>query len=759
MFHKIKTNIKSILFSKQCKKSLFFILFSFAIFSFWFDVTFASDAWWTEGSDEMKLVNELVWFLQHIIAISTSLLWWLTALIAVLLDPAWTNGSLFDISQYLHKIWIFTSNLIYLIFAWILIAISFMNIIWKWSWDIFELKKALPKFIVWVLIVPFSWFIVQFVMSMASILTVSVYTWPFETLDTVVSDAEVLKKPVTNWCTDRVINLQWWDSTVPINLGDSAWTATGFFVCADKSSSLTLKDILYGKKDDGSVSVWWIIWLYTFWIMEVWSLDKIKKDDFKSITTLMKLWAKSLFDIVFVVIYLIILLALFLALFVRVIMLWIYICVSPIFGLSYFLWKWKLWDKLDKLSFKEFFALAMVPVYVSAAMSFWLMFLFVIWKGLVDTQKNPNFNLEKFQVWTVTVRIQWSWADSTNKDSVISTIFWWTFQLLWYLMFKMMGLTFLWLAVMAAFKQSSITHSIVKPFEEFWNQVWKFAMESPKYIPIPGTGWLSLGGMQNVAGQVSSWLQQKSIQSSKDVARRMWIPFMEDNKALAEEIKKLKDIKTKYNGDSQEFKDALQNFILSTNKSDLVSKRFDIADILENTKLKDFAWQFRSATTPEQIWEVLNKANNSEASKDFKWNYLLWKETKTWEDAGNVAWTKPVWSTTTNNNQTNNFDFKQVNFAQDTSIDDKAGTYLAQMKDKWAKLTKEKVIEELESVWTSWKEANEIAEAMARLVTDNKDKKYEWLIIEEKKKWENSWTQNSSSWWERNESQTPPSTW
>jgi hypothetical protein len=38
----------------------------------------------------------------------------------------------------------------------------------------------MPKFIVGVLIVPFSWFLVQFILSISSLLTVGVLTLPFD---------------------------------------------------------------------------------------------------------------------------------------------------------------------------------------------------------------------------------------------------------------------------------------------------------------------------------------------------------------------------------------------------------------------------------------------------------------------------------------------------------------------------------------------------------------------------------------------------
>lgn len=59
-------------------------------------------------------------------------------------------------------------------------------------------------------------------------------------------------------------------------------------------------------------------------------------------------------------------------------MLWMYAIFSPLFALNYVLGD-KLKDKgADKFTIKEFISLAMVPVYVSAALAFGLMFLSLV---------------------------------------------------------------------------------------------------------------------------------------------------------------------------------------------------------------------------------------------------------------------------------------------------------------------------------------------------------------------------------------------
>ena len=70
------------------------------------------------------------------------------------------------------------------------------------------------------------------------------------------------------------------------------------------------------------------------------------------------------------------LLALCFALFARAFRMWIIAIFSPLFGLFHFFGKNSVVDKLEKdIGFKTFIGLAMVPVYVAAALSFGLVFL------------------------------------------------------------------------------------------------------------------------------------------------------------------------------------------------------------------------------------------------------------------------------------------------------------------------------------------------------------------------------------------------
>lgn len=68
------------------------------------------------------------------------------------------------------------------------------------------------------------------------------------------------------------------------------------------------------------------------------------------------------------------------ALFTRAIILWMFAIFSPLFALNFVLGgsKSKALEKLTKFDIKHFISLALVPVYVSAALAFGLMFLSLV---------------------------------------------------------------------------------------------------------------------------------------------------------------------------------------------------------------------------------------------------------------------------------------------------------------------------------------------------------------------------------------------
>lgn len=100
-----------------------------------------------------------------------------TILAGWLLSPDWTFGEIFGLRPIIHSMWVLVSNVVYVIFAFLLIAMAFMNIFGQGG-DHYAIKKALPRFITGILIVPFTWFIVSGTLSVTNLLTASILRLP-----------------------------------------------------------------------------------------------------------------------------------------------------------------------------------------------------------------------------------------------------------------------------------------------------------------------------------------------------------------------------------------------------------------------------------------------------------------------------------------------------------------------------------------------------------------------------------------------------
>lgn len=131
-----------------------------------------------------------------------------TSFISIFLQPEWVNGKLFGLDGYMQDLWRLVANIVAFLFAFILIAIAFMNIIGRGEGN-WELKQALPRFIVGLLIVPFTWFLTGLILSISAILTVAVLTLPYEVfegrLDVDTAKSEILNEEI---CPHHIIYLQ-----------------------------------------------------------------------------------------------------------------------------------------------------------------------------------------------------------------------------------------------------------------------------------------------------------------------------------------------------------------------------------------------------------------------------------------------------------------------------------------------------------------------------------------------------------------------
>ncbi len=492
------------------------------LFFLFSEVGFATDGQQHPGVGDAATASKAVEVIQGILQIVSALLGTVTAFVSLFLSPGWTSGQIFNMQVHLKEIWILVSNVVYFMFAMILIAIAFMNIIGKWD-NKWELKAALPRFIIGILIVPFSWFFVQFVVSVSAILTVWVLTLPYDTFRE-YDFYETLEQNASEWeendiCIHPVVNL--WSTS------DSGWETIDKLGCEEYGSIFSI--ISNGNSIFGIVSI------YTYGVMSPEKLDELRSEtlsaDTGTIAGVADLLVKVAFDLIFIIIYFILMAALFLALFVRWVWLWIYMMLSPAFGLLYFFEKWSEWVGWGetKFSIKEFVSLALIPVYVSAALSFGLLFIFVATHGIEnDEQEWQGISIDSSTEWEETITLLWDynftirgfqWSGPVGivagAGSALGSI-----------IVQLFGLVILWIAVMAALKWSETTGKIIAPIEQFGTSVWKLVASAPSYAPIIPTG---SGGL---SAQSLPTLSQQATTFVGDSARKRGVGFLENNNLL-----------------------------------------------------------------------------------------------------------------------------------------------------------------------------------------------------------------------------------
>lgn len=216
----------------------------------------------------------------------------ITGFISIFLYPGWVNGTMFGLQDYLKIIWVLVSNVVYFIFAGILIAIAFMNIIGKTDNNIWELKQAMPKFIVGVLIVPFSWFFIQFLLSLSAILTVGVLTLPYDSFQ----NEELFSAVLENESDDAIVNQRFCKSIIISLTGsfpegatsvteDDGGTFPEQIKCKSEDDKVSIKEIISGEGGGAGLdnNVFGIISVYTYGILKVQERDTLVQADLTTV--------------------------------------------------------------------------------------------------------------------------------------------------------------------------------------------------------------------------------------------------------------------------------------------------------------------------------------------------------------------------------------------------------------------------------------------------------------------------------------------
>jgi len=654
------------LFIKNKKEILLFSFFIIFIFSIWDNAFAVTENWWAK-STTTDWMSALIEWINFLIKISSTIIGLLSALIALLLNPGWINGTIFGLDIYLKDIWILISNIVYFAFAFILIIISFMNIVWQW-WGTWELKSALPKFVIWVIMVPFTWFFVQFILSISAFLTVSVLSLPYDVMENKDPYLEIEKNKI---CTNLTFDLRTNSNT---DTTKEIKECTKWNQWEDWEY---LWDLLSWKVEStwASSSIFSIINVYTYWVMKIQDLTSVTKNQLEDIKTLTDLWLKLIFDIIFIIVFLIIMVALFMALFARWTWLWIYAMFSPIFWLLFFFWKSKDW--VSKISPLEFIKLALVPVYVSAALAFGMIFMFVAahwlttkqesWESFITDVSEWDEKASQLKIWVFSITLKWIqwWETKKGPDwTVINSLWNWIGQLL----LEIFWLVILWIAVMAALKSSEITHNVVKPIISFGESIWSLVAKAPQYAPIiptPGGGTMNAASLQALWSDIQSKINPMMTAKWHSLADSMfWKNTAWEIQKLKESINNATDITTRSNAvkkalslkiSTQSDVDKLKDFLIE----DWKYKKEEV-EKLDKTTIQD-PQKFKKWLMREDVYTDKNMRSALKFNIDWEVDKILWSKTDPTKESSSNTIKTPTAKVTFNNKTYNIEKWKSIN--------------------------------------------------------------------------------------------------
>lgn len=150
------------------------------------------------------------------------------------------------------------------------------------------------------------------------------------------------------------------------------------------------------------------------------------------------------------------------------------------------------WDTfIWKFNIKEFLALVFLPVWVSAALVFWMIFILTAQLQL-STPSTPKskalienncINIPKTTE-GVDNKVCWSWVYHGETSEQSSSSMPMTKNNFWSLLVQIFGIMFLWMALMAAIKTSKIVAEVASPIENIWKSVWELMKKLHKIFHL-----------------------------------------------------------------------------------------------------------------------------------------------------------------------------------------------------------------------------------------------------------------------------------
>lgn len=120
-------------------------------------------------------MNNVVVILNTALAVITMLVSPIIMFAGWLMSPDWVTGDMFGLRDKMYQLWITVSNILYFVYAILLIVIAIATI---FNVEKYSYKALLPRLFLGIILIPFTWWFVQFVISTATVVTATVLQIP-----------------------------------------------------------------------------------------------------------------------------------------------------------------------------------------------------------------------------------------------------------------------------------------------------------------------------------------------------------------------------------------------------------------------------------------------------------------------------------------------------------------------------------------------------------------------------------------------------
>ena len=180
-------------------------------------------------------MNTAIGFVNGSLSVLTTIISPVIFLASWLMTPDWTSGDLFGMRPVLHNLWVLIANVTYFIYAVLLIFIALATI---FNSDKYGYKQLLPKLALGILLVPLTWWFIQFIISLSTIVTASVINIPMETVIAYMSQEN--KKD--SWLDSKTIQKKYQYYSDPGQKTAEAWQYKNS--CPGGQDCLSVKDII-----------------------------------------------------------------------------------------------------------------------------------------------------------------------------------------------------------------------------------------------------------------------------------------------------------------------------------------------------------------------------------------------------------------------------------------------------------------------------------------------------------------------------------